>query len=212
MSRAIDKRVGRVLCFYLIAFACFSAFAAAQQTEFEHDATRLATALHIQPGQSLADIGAGGGELALALADAVGPRGTVYATEIGQDRLKTLRDAVTKSGRSNIAVLEAHAAQTNLPTECCDALIMRLVYHHFKDPVAMNRSLFATVKPGGLVAVLDFPSDDGRTAAPPDRATDGNHGVDAATVVEEMTAAGFEGVLVDTGSKPRYLVIMRRPM
>jgi ubiquinone/menaquinone biosynthesis C-methylase UbiE len=212
MSRVVDKRAGTVFWFSLIAFACFSAVAAAQQTEFERDATRLATALNLRAGHSVADIGAGEGELAIALADAVGPNGSVYATEIGEDRLKTLRTAVATSERSNITVVEAHAIQTNLPPACCDALIMRLVYHHFRDPATMNRSLFASVKPGGVVAVLDFPSENGKTAAPSARAENGNHGVDAATVVEELTAAGFERVLVDAESKPRYLVVMRRPM
>jgi ubiquinone/menaquinone biosynthesis C-methylase UbiE len=196
----------------LVCLAALEGAAAAQESEFARDAARLVAALHLETGHAIADIGAGEGELAIALADVVAPSGTVYATEIGQDRLKTLRRAVAKSERTNITVLEAHAAGTNLPQECCDALIMRLVYHHFNDPSAMNRSLFASVKPGGLIAVLDFPGESGRTAAPSERTKDGNHGVDAATVVEELTAAGFEQVLVDTDSKPRYLVVVRRPM
>jgi predicted methyltransferase len=212
MSRAIKGNVARVFSVCLIALGCVTAGTAAQQSEFERDAARLVTALHIEAGHSVADIGAGEGELAIELAQAVAPTGTVYATEIGEDRLQTLRAAVAKSERTNITVLEAHAARTNLPEECCDALVMRLVYHHFRDPAEMNRSLFASVKPGGVVAVLDFPSENGQTAAPSARAESGNHGVDAETVVEELAAAGFERVLVDTASKPRYLVVMRRPI
>jgi predicted methyltransferase len=212
MLPAIGKAVGRIFVAGLVLLECLTGVAVAQESEFERDAARLARAIDLQPGQSVADIGAGGGELAVALAEAVGPTGAVYATEIGEDRLKTLGAAVAKSKRSNITVVEAHATRTNLPPDCCDALIMRLVYHHFADPAVMNRSLFETVKPGGRVAVLDFPDDDGATAAPGARAENGNHGVDAATVVAELTAAGFERELIDTDSKPRYLVVMRRPL
>jgi ubiquinone/menaquinone biosynthesis C-methylase UbiE len=211
-GEGMSNRIGRALLVCLAVLACIGEAEGAQESEFERDAARLASALDLRAGQAVADIGAGGGELALELAKAVGPSGIVYATEIGEERLQTLREAVAKSGRSNITVLEAHPTRTNLPSECCRAVIMRLVYHHFQDPAAMNRSLLASLEPGGLVAVLDFPTDDGQTAAPAERAKDGNHGVDAATVVDEMTAAGFERVLVDTDSKPRYLVVVRRPM
>ena len=208
----MQREVGRVCLVCIAVLECITGAARAQPSEVERDAARLVTALHLDSGHSVADVGAGGGELAIALAEVVAPTGTVYATEIGEDRLKTLRAAVARSARTDITVLEAHATRTNLPQACCNALVMRLVYHHFRDPAAMNRSLFASLKPGGLVAVLDFPSENGRTGAPSARAENGSHGVDADTVVEEMTAAGFERVIVDTTSKPRYLVVMRRPI
>jgi SAM-dependent methyltransferase len=43
-----------------------------------------------------------------------------------------------------------------LPDSCCDAMFMRDVYHHVTAPEAFNRSLFASLKPGGRLAILDF--------------------------------------------------------
>jgi ubiquinone/menaquinone biosynthesis C-methylase UbiE len=54
-------------------------------------------------------------------------------------------------------VVEGGLAQTNLPDECCDAVFMRHVYHHFGDPPAMNASLFRSLKPGGRLAWTSRP-------------------------------------------------------
>ena len=56
-------------------------------------------------------------------------------------------------------MLEGAAAATNLPPACCDAIFMRDVYHHITEPEAFNKSLAASLKPGGRLAVIDFPPD-----------------------------------------------------
>ena len=61
------------------------------QDEFTSDAAHLVIALKLKPGQTVADIGAGRGQLAAALAREVGPSGRVYATELSDDRLRDLR-------------------------------------------------------------------------------------------------------------------------
>jgi len=136
----------------------------------------------------------------------------VYATEMTDERIEKIRDAAAGARVANVTVLRAHATRTNLPPGCCDALVIRLVYHHFADPAAMNRSLFETVRPGGRVAVIDFRPREGGTAAPRSRADGDSHGVDEETVVREMTAAGFEQVLVEAPDENRrFLIVMARP-
>jgi predicted methyltransferase len=44
---------------------------------------------------------------------------------------------------------------TNLPEGCCDSIVMRLVYHHLTKPAEIDASLFRSLKPGGLLAVID---------------------------------------------------------
>jgi ubiquinone/menaquinone biosynthesis C-methylase UbiE len=180
------------------------------QDEFTSDAGHLVKALKLQPGQTVADIGAGRGQLAVALAREVGPSGRVYATELSDDRLHDLRELADTT--KNISVVEAKTASTNLPDGCCDALVLRRVYHHFSDPKDMNASLLASLKPGGLLAVIDFPPDGSESKDPEDRDTDGHHGVTSATVVRELGQAGFEvvGGEEKIGSD-RYLVVVRRP-
>jgi predicted methyltransferase len=184
----------------------------AAQDEFSTDAARLTTALQLRPGQTVADIGAGRGQLTVALAREVGPSGRVYATELDEDRLRDLREAAESAGLANVTVLEAHATRTNLPAGCCDALVMRRVYHHIRDPRPMNASLLESLKPGGRLAILDFAPDGAESREPGGRATGDQHGVTSATVVRELREAGFELVAVeqDDGAD-RYLVVVRRP-
>ena len=185
---------------------------ASAQDDFTSDAARLVTALKLHQGQTVGDIGAGGGQLTVALAREVGPAGHVYATELGEDRLRELREATASAGLKNVSVLEAHAARTNLPERCCDALVLRRVYHHIDDPGLMNASLRESLKPGGLLAIIDFNPDSAESADPASRDTGDQHGVTSETVVRELGRAGFEVVDVEKGgSAGRYMVVARRP-
>jgi ubiquinone/menaquinone biosynthesis C-methylase UbiE len=185
---------------------------ACAQDGFASDAARLVTVLQLHDGQTVADIGAGGGELTIALAREVGPSGRVYATELGEDRLRELREATESAGLKNVSVLEAHATRTNLPERCCDALVLRRVYHHIDDPGLMNVSLRESLKPGGLLAIIDFNPDSAESTDPANRDTGDQHGVTSETVVRELGQAGFEVVNVEKGgSAGRYMVVGRRP-
>jgi ubiquinone/menaquinone biosynthesis C-methylase UbiE len=204
----------RRLALLVAGVAGMAAFAstAKAQDDFASDAERLVTTLKLHPGQTVADIGAGEGQLALALARKVGPTGHVYATELDRDRLRDIRQAIESAGLKNVSVVEAHAARTNLPERCCDALVLRKVYHHFSKPDLMNASMRQSLKPGGLVAVMDFAPDSAESRDPSDRDTGGQHGVTSATVARELGQAGFEEVVIEEGTRPgRFMVVMRRP-
>jgi precorrin-6B methylase 2 len=186
--------------------------AAGAQDDFASDAARLVTALKLQAGQTVADIGAGGGQLSVELARGVGPSGRVYATELNQDRLRDIREAAKAAGLKNVTIVEAHATRTNLPAGCCDALVLRRVYHHIGNPSQMNASLLESLKPGGYLAILDFAPDSAESADPNGRDTGDQHGVTSATVSRELRDAGFEVVTVEEGSgSDRYMVVARRP-
>jgi precorrin-6B methylase 2 len=204
----------RQLALLLAGLAGISAVAgtANAQDEFASDAARLVTALKLHAGQTVADIGAGGGQLTVALAREVGPSGRVYATELDPDRLRDIRQATDSAGLKNVSVIEAHATRTNLPERCCDALVLRRVYHHFDNPRLMNASMRQSLKPGGLLAVIDFAPDSAESADPSKRATGEQHGVTSATVVRELRQSGFEVVALEEGARPgRFMVVVRRP-
>lgn len=178
----------------------------------ERKTEQMIAALDLHEGSIVAEMGAGSGGRTIGIARHVGATGRVYSTELGDDRLRNLRNAIEKSGAKNVTVLAAHATQTNLDEACCDALFMEQVYHHFEDPAAMNASIFRTVKPGGRVAVMDFaPRGGGEAKEPKDRDENPNHGVKAATVQAELERAGFEFVKVEKVSDDGFLVIMRKP-
>jgi predicted methyltransferase len=194
------------------ALTATPAHTACAQGEFASDAARLVTALRLRTGQTVADIGAGRGQLTLELARAVGPSGHVYATEIDSARLRDIREAARSAELSNVTVLEAHATRTNLPQGCCDALVLRRVYHHFDAPALMNVSMRQSLKPGGLLAIIDFAPDSAESPDPGGRDSGNQHGVTSATVASELAEAGFEVVTVENATAGgRYMVLARRP-
>src|SRR5262245_28586709 len=89
---------------------------------------RLAAWIEVKPGTHIADVGAGDGTFAVALAQGVGPQGRVYATEIDDARLADIRQAANDAGLSNVTVMKGAVASTNLPDACCDAVFSRFVY------------------------------------------------------------------------------------
>lgn len=182
------------------------------RSDEDRKTTQMIEALEIHEGSIVAEMGAGSGGRTIGISRAVGASGRVYTTELGDDRLRNLRNAIEKSGAKNVTVMSAHATQTNLEAGCCDALFMENVYHHFEDPAAMNASIFRTVKPGGRVAVVDFPPRGGNEAKDPkDRDQDPNHGVKAATVQAELEKAGFEFVKTEKVNDDGFLVVVRKP-
>lgn len=176
------------------------------------DPGRIIKALDLKPGSRVGEIGAGDGTLTIALARHVGKGGKVFTTELGDGNLRALRSAVEASGLAQVEVVEAHTTSTNLADGCCDAIVMRDVYHHFADPAAMGASLYASVKPGGFIVVLDFAPPPGQESATPDgRSKDGHHGIGRQTVSRELTAAGFTALTDQSLDGRRFMVVGRRP-
>ncbi len=159
--------------------------------EVRREAPQLANLLALQPGMTIAEIGAGHGEMTMEMARRVGPKGTVYSTEIDPGRLTEIRRAVERARLGNVKVVRGDAHGTNLPDGCCQAIFMREVYHHFTDPAGMDASLYRALQPGGLLAIIDFRPRGGTPPAgvPADR---GGHGVPIDVLIREMHDAGLE--------------------
>lgn len=153
----------------------------AQFPESGDDIEWLIEALELEEGSIVADIGAGDGDQTLEIARHISPEGHIYSTEL-ESELRELRSNIEAADLSNVTILEAHPNQTNLPEQCCDAIFLRRVYHHFNDPSSMNASLLRSLKPGGRLAIIDF--EPRRSEADPEgRDRGGQHGVTAETVV-----------------------------
>lgn len=180
---------------------------------------RLRHELALKPGASVADVGAGKGELTLALATEVGPSGHVFSTDIDTDALRQIRARVAAAALQNVTVVQAHARDTGLPTRCCDAVVLRRVYHHLSDPLATNGDLLRVLRPGGVLAIIDFPPMLGwlwpwAPKGVPDNRR--GHGVAAQLVVQEVSASGFELVQViddwpGRGPLASYCAVFRKP-
>jgi ubiquinone/menaquinone biosynthesis C-methylase UbiE len=160
------------------------------QDTLQKEADRLAVLLSWHPGNAVAEIGAGKGQLTLAAAQRVGSTGRVYSTELDPEALDHLEKLATKE--KNIIVVKAAEADTNLPPTCCDSIFMRLVYHHLTKPAELDASLFRSLKPGGRLAVIDEEPSKGSTipeGVPKNRV---GHGVPQNILIKELVSAGFE--------------------
>jgi cyclopropane fatty-acyl-phospholipid synthase-like methyltransferase len=160
----------------------------AQIKSAEIEVPRLVELLELKPGMTVADVGAGFGAWTMRLARELGPAGRVYATDVGAAQVAALRDVTQRERLNNVTVIEAAVSSTNLPAFCCDAILIRDAYHHFTEPEALIKSLAASLKPGGRLAVIDFPprpNTEVPSGVPADR---GGHGVPPEVVQREVGA------------------------
>lgn len=145
-----------------------------------------------KPGTVVADIGAGDGRFSFAAVEHVGESGRVFATEIDKEKLRKLREEIKKRNLQNVAVVESGESETNLPAACCEAIFLRRVYHHLTKPLEFDASLLRALKPGGKLAIIDFPPhpEYGRvTGVPKDRE---DHGIQQKILIGELSKAGFQ--------------------
>lgn len=175
------------------------------------DARRVIEALALEPGATVAEVGAGDGDLTLAIARHVGDRGRVFTTELGAERVEALRKAAAGAPDRNVEVLEGHASRTNLPPACCDGIFMRAVYHHFGEPQPMNASLLEALKPGGRLVVIDFEPQGSSSDDPKGRDQGDAHGVAPEAVANELRHAGFDVLRTDRLDGRRFLILARKP-
>jgi predicted methyltransferase len=183
---------------------------AQERKSAEQDAPKLVEVLELEPGMTVGDIGTGGGAMAIVLGHWIGA-GRVYATDITEYALRETRAYVKKEGLTNVTVIEGAAAATNLPDACCDALFLRNVYHHVTEIAAFNKSLYASLKPGGRLAIIDFEARPGSPIPEGVPANRGGHGIPPSVVIEEMKSAGLTYVrTIDKFDGTAFLTLFRK--
>jgi ubiquinone/menaquinone biosynthesis C-methylase UbiE len=202
----------RVLSSVALAFGLLCGYSSAANL-YDREAARLSQLMHWQPGQVIAEIGAGEGEMSFYAASKVGPTGKVYTTELDDKKLAQLKQEVSDRKLQNVDVVKADPIGTDLPDDCCNDIFMRRVYHHFQDPARTDAAIFRDLKPGGLLAVIDFAPRPGLPPienAPKSHGT--GHGVAKDILIQELKSAGFE--IVDqppNWPEGDYCVIARKP-
>ncbi len=156
-------------------------------------ARRMAAALDLRPGMNVGEVGAGTGQVTVATARLVGPAGHVYSTELDPALVERIRSAAGDAGLANVTVIQASATDSGLPPDCCNRIFMIGVYHHLTDPAAIDASLFKALRPGGELAVADFPPTLLLKPWTPEGipANRGGHGISQEIVTEELGRVGF---------------------
>jgi len=158
------------------------------------EVAQLAEALQLRPGMRVADVGAGKGEWSEELARKVGPSGHVFATEVEEDRVSEIRERLDDAGLDNVTTILGGQLETGLPEACCDAILLRLVYHHFTEPRRMLDDLRRALRSGGRLVVVEITpqADWAELDGVPDR---GGHGISPEDLLSELQAAGWTAVV-----------------
>lgn len=116
----------------------------------------IIAAIGIQPGQTVADIGAGTGAFIGLLAQAVGPAGQVLATDIAPAFVERLATRAAAGGYTWVRASLGGERDVRLPAGSLDKAFICAVYHHFEYPRTIMASMYEALKPGGEVIIVDF--------------------------------------------------------
>ncbi len=127
----------------------------------------LLTALALQPGTVVADIGAGTGYLARRMAPAVMPGGKVWAVDVQPEMVSLMLAGVKRSGLTQIEARLSAVDDVKLPASSVDLAIMVDVYHELAYPYEVMASVLKALKPGGRVVFVEYKAEDPRVPIKP---------------------------------------------
>jgi SAM-dependent methyltransferase len=146
---------------------------------------RVMDLLKIQPGKSVADIGAGSGWFTVRAARRVGAGGAsgiVYAEEINPRAIEFIADRARKEKLGNVKTVLGSFDDAKLPAASVDAVLMLKVYHEIAHPVVVLKGMLPALKTGARIGIIDRNGDGSGT----------DHGIKKAVVVKEMGEAGYK--------------------
>jgi ubiquinone/menaquinone biosynthesis C-methylase UbiE len=130
------------------------------EREEEEQPKKLLKALKLEPGMSVADIGAGSGYYVFRMAPLVGAKGKIYAVDIQQEMLDIIKKRAEKAKVANVELVLGQEKDPKLPATSIDIIMMVDVYHEFNYPYEMTEQLIKALKPGGRLVFVEFKKED----------------------------------------------------
>jgi ubiquinone/menaquinone biosynthesis C-methylase UbiE len=143
---------------------------------------RVMDLLRLKPGDTIADIGAGGGWFSVRAARRVGPKGSVVAEDINAKAIAYIQQRAQREHLANIVPLLGTPDDPKLKPDSLDAALMLKVYHEIAHPPLVLANLRAALKPGARFGIIDR------------NGNGSDHGLKESIVRQEVEHAGFRQV------------------
>jgi len=150
-------------------------------------ADQIIETLELKNGQTIVDIGSGGGYFTYKFAKAVGEEGKVYAVDTNQEFLEFIKKEAANQGLSNIVTVLTTSEHPDLPKHTFDYIFMRNMTHHLSNRVEYFKGLKEILKSDGKIIIIEY---DGRGGFSFHKVS--GHFIPKQTIIDEMREAGYK--------------------
>jgi ubiquinone/menaquinone biosynthesis C-methylase UbiE len=164
----------------------------------------VVAAMKLQPGQTVADIGAGTGLLVVPMATAIGPKGRAYAVEIDAGFFPEIKKRADAAQVSNVQTVLGKFTDPGLPVRTIDVALFHDVLHHVEARAEYLKTLASYLAPAGRIVIVDYEGGKGPHATEPTLQ------VTREQIDAWMKAAGLSKVDDVTLFTDKYVLVYRR--
>jgi precorrin-6B methylase 2 len=160
--------------------------------------------MQLKPTDVVADIGAGTGYFAFRLSRAV-PQGKVYAVDIQPEMLSIIEERKKTGQINNVVSVLGTEADTKLPKEMIDVVLMVDAYHEFSYPREMMESIWKSLKAGGRVVQIEYRGEDPKVRIKP------LHKMTVAQARKEMAVVGLVWKETKDFLPQQHFIVFEKP-
>jgi ubiquinone/menaquinone biosynthesis C-methylase UbiE len=157
-----------------------------ESREREEECSKMLKHLHLQPGQTVCDMGCGNGFYTLKLSELVGDNGQVLAVDIQPEMLHLLDEQNKEAKRTNIKAILGSVIDPHLPASTVDLILCVDVYHEFSHPQQMLATMRTALRPTGRLVLVEFRAEDPQVPIKP------LHKMSKEQILKEIPANGFK--------------------
>jgi cyclopropane fatty-acyl-phospholipid synthase-like methyltransferase len=160
---------------------------------------RVIEYLALEPGMTVADIGAGTGYFEGRLARAVGPEGRVLALDVEPDMIRHLEERARREGWDNVQPVLVPFDDPRLAAASVDRILIVDTWHHIPDRGEYVKKLASALAPRGFMLIVDFTMDS--PLGPPK-----HHRLTPIQIAGELNQGGMYGTELSPGLRHQYVM------